>query len=139
MVKNVYHEPLFDVKKVVKHYTLEGEEPCHLVVSTELPKYGCHADIYYRSKPHPDHGNHYFGLRLTMGGDSVNIFNADGIISELEFGMIYDKESDLWYYSAEHYDYKRLGECIIDGGRHYTRGRLYEMFHIVDGELQRVE
>ena len=115
---NVQHEPRFDVEKVTAHYTEQDGVPVQYVCTTDLTASDVPVDVYYRETPHPEFGNHYFGLYYDRVRDYMMICNAD-IVQELEFGMI---EADgKYYYSQSHHDYKVVEGKMIDGGRAYIR------------------
>lgn len=94
------------------------------------------ADVFYRSTPHPEFGNHYFGLFKSIKG--LLITNAD-IVEDFEFGMIKDSENN-WYYSSSHHDCLFIEDKMIDGGRQYIRSTgLDGVFKIKNGEFVNVE
>jgi hypothetical protein len=92
------------------------------------------ADIFYRTDPHPEFGNRYFGIYYDAYRDATYICNAD-IIESKEFGVVENDEGDL-VYSQSRWDYKafRNGN-VIDGGRAYIRGNGYKVMKVVDGEF----
>lgn len=115
---NIQHEPRFDVEKVTAHYTKQDGVPVQYVCTTDLTASDVPVDVYYRETPHPEFGNHYFGLYYDRVRDYMMITNAD-IVESLEFGMI---EADgKYYYSQSHHDYKVVGDKMIDGGRQYIK------------------
>lgn len=115
---NIQHEPLFDVEKVTAHYTEKDGVEVKYVCTTDLRASDVPADVYYRDTPHPQFGNHYFGLYYDSVRDHMMITNAD-IVESLEFGMI--EVDGKYYYSQSHHDYKVVGDKMIDGGRAYIK------------------
>ena len=115
---NIVHENLFDIEKVTAHYTEKDGVEVKYVCTTDLNASDVPVDVYYRPTPHPQFGNHYFGLYYDRVRDYMMITNAD-IVESLEFGMI---EADgKYYYSQSHHDYKVVEGKMIDGGRAYVR------------------
>lgn len=115
---NIQHEPNFDVEKVTAHYTEQDGVPVQYVCTTDLTASDVPVDVYYRETPHPEFGNHYFGLYYDRVRDHMMITNAD-IVESFEFGMV---EADgKYYYSQSHHDYKVVGDKMIDGGRQYIK------------------
>ena len=114
----INHENLFDIEKVTEHYTEKDGVPVQYVCTTDLTASDVPVDVYYRETPHPEFGNHYFGLYRDYHSGHMMITNAD-IVEELEFGMI--EVDGKYYYSQSHHDYKVVGDKMIDGGRAYTR------------------
>jgi hypothetical protein len=116
----VNHEPNFDVGIVTEKYSTQDGVPVKYVCTTDLRASDVPVDVYYRKTPHPEFGNHYFGLYYDNYRGQAMICNAD-IIEELEFGMVKDKEG-TFHYSQSHHDYKKLDNGkMIDGGRAYVR------------------
>ena len=115
---NIVHENLFDIEKITAHYTEKDGEPVHYVCTTDLNASDVPVDVYYRPTPHPQFGNHYFGLYYDHVRDHMMITNAD-VVESLEFGMI--RVDGKYYYSQSHHDYKVVGDKMIDGGRAYVR------------------
>jgi hypothetical protein len=115
---NIQHEPLFDTAKVEAHYTEKDGVEVRYVCTTDLTASDCPVDVYYRATPHPEFGNHYFGLYYDTIRDHLMICNADKV-EELEFGMI--EVDGKYYYSQSHHDYKVVEGKMIDGGRAYIR------------------
>mgnify|MGYP000229722329 FL=1 len=136
---NIQHSPLFDTAKVEKTYSEKDGVPVNYVC-TSAANHGTSAmDIFYRATPHPEFGNHYFGLytnHFHQDKPTVMIANADSIES-YEFGMIED--DGKYYYSQHRHDYKVVGDKMIDGGRAYTRSGAHDVdvFKIQDGEFVR--
>jgi hypothetical protein len=134
---NIQHAPLFDTAKVEKLYSEKDGIPVKYVCTSAT--YGTAefaADVFYRETPHPEFGNHYFGLyRNPYANDAtVMIANADPIES-FEFGMIED--DGKYYYSQHRHDYKEVGDKMIDGGRAYIRSGAHDVqvLKIKDGEF----
>ena len=115
---NIKHEPLFDTAKVEAHYTKKDGVDVKYICTTDLTASDVPMDIFYRTEPHPEFGNRYFGLYYVRVGDRVMITNAD-IVESFEFGMI--EVDGTYYYSQSHHDYKVVGDKMIDGGRQYIR------------------
>jgi len=115
---NIQHDPLFDTAKVEAHYTEKDGVEVRYVCTTDLTASDCPVDVYYRATPHPEFGNHYFGLYYDNIRNHMMICNADKVES-LEFGMIL--VDGKYYYSQSHHDYKVVGDKMIDGGRSYIR------------------
>jgi hypothetical protein len=115
----INHEPLFDREKVIEHYTEKDGVPVTYVCTSDLRASDCPVDVYYRSTPHPEFGNRYFGLYFDTVRNCMMITDAD-IIETLDFGMVND--GNVWHYSQSHHDYKRFPNgAMIDGGRVYIR------------------
>ena len=128
------HAPLFDVEKVIKHYEEKDGVPITYVCTSDLKASDRPMDIFYRSTPHPQFGNKYFGLFYHPVGGSVMITSAD-YVESLEFGMIEDNDGNLWY-SQSHHDCIFIDEKMIDGGRAYIRASgPVKTFKVKDGEL----
>jgi len=115
---NINHENLFDIEKVTAHYTEKDGVEVKYVCTTDLNASDVPVDVYYRATPHPQFGNHYFGLYYDHVRDHMMITNAD-VVESLEFGMI--RVDGKYYYSQSHHDYKVVGDKMIDGGRAYIR------------------
>ena len=138
---NIQHSPLFDTAKIEKLYSEKDGVPVKYVCTSatySTANFAC--DVFYRATPHPEFGNHYFGLyRNPYANDAtVMIANADSTES-LEFGMIED--DGKYYYSQHRHDYKVVGDKMIDGGRAYIRSGAHDVdvFKIQDGEFVRHE
>jgi hypothetical protein len=117
---NIQHEPVFDTDKVETLYSKKDGVPVKYVCTTDLLASDVPADIFYRETPHPEFGNHYFGLYKNVYSNDATIMitNAD-IVESFEFGMI--EVDGKYHYSQSHHDYKVIGDKMIDGGRAYTR------------------
>jgi hypothetical protein len=134
----IKHEPLFETDKIVKHYEEKDGVQIKYVCTSALGGQDFAVDIFYRTTPHPDFGNRYFGLYRNMyaAGAQICITNAD-IIEDLEFAMLQDEEGVL-HYSAHRHDFKIIGNDMIDGGRAYTRtsvGANVQPYKVKDGEF----
>ena len=140
MVKNIVHNPIFDTKTVADFYSEKDGVPIKYVCTSAPNEYATYAaDIFYRETPHPEFGNHYFGLFNNHMGQ-IMITNAD-TIEDLEFICIEDSKGDL-HYSAHRHDYKVLdNDNMIDGGRSYVRTNTDKLFfkRVLNGEFQDVE
>ena len=115
---NIEHEPNFDVAIVTETYSKKDGVPVKYVCTTDLRASDVPVDVFYRATPHPQFGNHYFGIYWDHVRDCTMITNAD-IVESLEFGMI--EVDGKYYYSQSHHDYKVVGDKMIDGGRQYIR------------------
>jgi len=115
---NIEHEPNFDVGIVTETYSKKDGVPVKYVCTTDLRASDVPVDVYYRPTPHPEFGNHYFGLYHDHVRGHTMICNAD-IVESLEFGMI--EVDGKYYYSQSHHDYKVVGDKMIDGGRQYIK------------------
>jgi|TARA_R110000764_G_scaffold237435_1_gene333579 hypothetical protein len=134
---NIQHAPLFNTAEVEKIYSEKDGIPVKYVCTSAT--YGTAefaADVFYRETPHPEFGNHYFGLYRNpyANNATVMIANADPIES-FEFGMIED--DGKYYYSQHRHDYKEVGDKMIDGGRAYIRSGAHDVqvLKIKDGEF----
>ena len=138
----VKHKPLFDTKKVEKFFSEKDGVPVKYVCTsaTNSSATFC-ADVFYRETPHPEFGNHYFGLYLNPyhGDARVMITNAD-MIEDFEFGMVEDSLGDL-HYSAHRHDYQVTDNGnMIDGGRAYIRTSTgCRIFKVKDGEFVEID
>lgn len=130
---NIHHDPNFDVEKVTEHYTNKDGVPVTYVCTTDLNASDVPVDVYYRETPHPQFGNHYFGLFYDNVRGHMMICNAD-IVESLDFGMI--EVDGKYYYSASHHDYKVVEGKMIDGGRVYIRSSHgAEVFQVKKGKF----
>ena len=115
----INHEPLFDTEKIEAHYTEKDGVDVKYVCTTDLRASDVPVDVYYRATPHPEFGNHYFGLYYDQIRNHMMICNAD-IVETFEFGLIWDGEQ--YQYSQSHHDYRKYANgAMIDGGRQYIR------------------
>jgi hypothetical protein len=134
---NIQHYPLFDTKKVIKHYQEKDQVPITYICTTDLNASDRPVDIFYRQTPHPEFGNRYFGMFINFNHGGVMICAADQV-EGLEFGMI--DVDGKYYYSQSHHDYKVVGEKMIDGGREYIRtSGSVDVFKIQDGKFVKHE
>lgn len=116
---NINHEPLFNIEEVEKIYTEKDGVDVKYVCTTDLRASDVPVDVFYRPTPHPEFGNHYFGIYWDHVRDCTMITNAD-IVESFDFGMI--EQDGKYYYSQSHHDYKVLDNSkMIDGGRAYIR------------------
>ena len=132
----IKHNPKLNVDKIIEHYTKQDGCEIRYVCTSDLRASDSPVDIFYRSEPHPDFGNRYFGLYYDTVRDNIMICNAD-LVEELDFGMI---ESDgMLHYSESHHDYKQLNEAgFIDGGRVYCRSSSnVEFYKVLNGKFVR--
>ena len=129
----IQHRPIFDTEKMAKHYSEKDGVPIKYVCTSAPNEYGTlAADIFYRETPHPQFGNHYFGLFMNME-HQIMITNADSI-EDLEFDMV---EVDGGYHYSQHrHDYHVVEDNFIDGGRAYTRtNTATKQFKVKNGEF----
>lgn len=131
----IKHAPRFDVNVIEKHYSEKDGVPVRYVCSTDLGTSDMPVDVFYRSTPHPEFGNHYFGIYLNRE-KQLMITSAD-VVEDYEFGMIEDKDGNYWY-SQSHHDCLFIDGKMIDGGREYIRhtGEC-EIWKVKDGEMVR--
>lgn len=131
----IKHEPLFDTAKVVEHYSKKDGVEIKYVCTSDLNASDVPCDIFYRETPHPEFGNHYFGLYYDNVRDHMMITNAD-VIEKKEFGMVEGDDGQL-HYSQSHHDYKAFSNGhMIDGGRQYIRSSGgARVFVVSDGKL----
>jgi hypothetical protein len=115
---NIQHCPRYDIEKIEKIYTEKDGVEVKYVCSTDLTVSDMPMDIFYRAEPHPEFGNHYFGLYYDSQRHCPMITKAD-IIESLEFGMI--EVDGKYHYSQSHHDYKVIEGKMIDGGRAYIK------------------
>lgn len=112
MEHKIQHRPLLDPQQVIEEL-LPGEG-LQYVCTTSVTKDGCWAvDVFYRSTPHPEHGNHYIGVWVSCG--LLSVTSADHI-EEYDFWMVKDDLGNL-HYSQHRHDMNNG----IDGGRSYLR------------------
>ena len=135
---NIQHSPLFDTAKVEKIYSEKDGVDVKYVCTSAIGSQDFATDVFYRPTPHPEFGNHYFGLytnHFHQDKPTIMITNADTIES-LEFGMIESKGK--YYYSQHRHDYKVIEDKMIDGGRAYIRSSgEVDVFKIQSGEFVR--
>ena len=137
---NIKHFPLFDTDEVCKIYSEKDGVPVHYVCTTDLTASDVPVDVYYRSSPHPEFGNRYFGLYYDHYRDATMICNADKVEDEdFIFGMVENDNGELEY-SQSHHDYKKFDNGgMIDGGRMYIKSSFgADIYRIKNGEFHRV-
>ena len=118
---NIHHRPIFDTKRVCELYSAKDGVPVTYVCTSALGAQEFAVDVFYRETPHPDFGNHYFGLYRNphfAADNTIMIINADKI-EELEFGM--KEYNGEWHYSQHRHDFYTIGDVSLDGGRAYFR------------------
>lgn len=118
---NIQHRSIFDIDKVTKLYTEKDGVPVRYVCASATHAHAAYAeDIYYRETPHPEFGNHYFGLYRNPYSDNAEIMitNADKVES-LDFDMI--EIDGVLHYSQHRHDFYSVGDVSLDGGRSYLR------------------
>lgn len=118
---NIRHRPLFDTGKVADLYSQKDGVPVRYVCTTDLSMSDVPADVFYRDTPHPEFGNHYFGLYWHPDSGNLMVTNADHV-EDMTFGCVENDQGELEY-SASHHDFKQFSNGnMIDGGRQYIRG-----------------
>lgn len=140
---NIKHHPLLDIEKIAKHYSEKDGVPVKYVCTSAPNEYGTYAtDIFYRSTPHPEYGNHYFGIYVNSVSTDIMITNVDNV-EKLEFVMI--EGDNGWEYSQHRHDYRWIkgANCAVDGGRSYFKrvGDLaapVKSFVVKNGEFEEV-
>jgi hypothetical protein len=140
----IKHSPIFDTDSVEKKYSEKDGVPVKYVCTSAIDNGTVSADIFYHEEPHPDFGNRYFGLYMhenLQPTPTVMIFNADKI-EDVDIVMIEGPEG--WEYSQDRWDFRRVGETTIDGGRAYTKllGDIsvpIKTMKVVDGEFVELE
>ena len=116
---NIKHNPNFNTAEVEKIYTEKDGVEVKYVCTTDLRASDVPVDVFYRPTPHPQFGNHYFGIYHDHFRGHTMITNAD-IVESFEFGLVSDGND--WHYSESHHDYKKFENgAMIDGGRQYVR------------------
>jgi hypothetical protein len=129
----IKHFPITDTEKVCELYSEKDGVPIKYVCTTELHHDNIPVDIFYRSTPHPEFGNKYFGLYISK--DGLMISNADKV-GDFTFGMVEDDDGNLQYSQYRH-DYKSFNNGnMIDGGRSYIKhsGKV-DVYKVKDGEM----
>lgn len=133
----IKHAPKFNTEMIEEHYSKRDGVPIKYVCSTDLKASDVPADIFFRETPHPEFGNRYFGLYVDPFSSDLMITDAD-YVEELEFGMVEDKNGDLWY-SQCHHDCIFIDGNMIDGGRQYIRSQGdVQLFKVINGEMKKV-
>ena len=132
---NIKHHPLFDTNKICEHYSEKDGVTISYVCTTDLVASDVPVDVFYRKTPHPDFGNHYFGLYYDNIRDHTMICSAD-IVETFEFGLVENDDGELEY-SQSHHDYKMFKNGnMIDGGRQYIRSsKGADVYKIKDGKF----
>ena len=111
------HRPIFDTDEIAKYYTEKDGVPVKYVCTTALDRVDTlPMDIFYRESPHPEFGNHYFGIY--QGHSGLMITNAD-VVEDLTFTC--GKFGDELIYSQHRHDMVTVDFGFIDGGRAYDR------------------
>jgi hypothetical protein len=134
----IKHVPVFNTEEIIKHYTEKDKADISYVCTTDLDASDVPVDIFYRSEPHPEFGNRYFGIFIHPHNGKLMITNADKI-ENTEFGMIVDDDGQL-VYSRSHHDFVRCENGnMIDGGRNYIRSRgIVKIMKVKDGMFEEV-
>jgi len=129
---NIKHPSLFNTDSIADFYSKKDGVPVTYVCTTDLKNSDVPFDVFYRSTPHPEFGNNYFGL--TQRDKNMFITDAD-IVEDFEFGMIKDEDGSF-VYSSSHHDCIFVNDKMIDGGRKYIRSRgLDGIYKIKAGEF----
>lgn len=118
---NINHRPIFNTERACELYSEKDGIPVKYVCTTALGFEAQAMDVFYRETPHPEFGNHYFGLYRNQhfaADGTVMITNADKI-EDLTFEMV--KIDDKWHYSQHRHDFHSVGDVAIDGGRAYVK------------------
>ena len=142
---NIAHHPLFPTSNIAEYYSKKDGVPVKYVCTSAPNKQADYAaDIFYRSTPHPEFGNRYFGLyqNIHSGTSQIMITNCD-MIEDLTFNMIEGIAG--WEYSQHRHDYRQVGLAMaaIDGGRSYVRivGNVHapvKTMRVKDGQFEEV-
>ena len=129
----IKHFPITDTAKVCELYSEKDGVPIKYVCTTELHHDNIPVDIFYRSTPHPEFGNKYFGLYISK--DGLIISNADKV-EDFTFGIVEDDDGNMQYSQYRH-DFKSFNNGnMIDGGRSYIRhSGTAEFYKVKDGEM----
>ena len=132
-IMNIKHHPNFDIDKACKLYSERDGVDITYVCTTDLGESDRPVDVFFRSTPHPQFGNRYFGLFRRNG--SLFICNADKV-EEYDFGVVENDDGELEY-SQSHHDYKQFKNGnMIDGGRAYIRASVqHAIYRVVDGKM----
>jgi len=137
----IKHNPVFNIEKVIDHYTKRDGVPVVYVCTTDLLTSDNPKDVFYRAdgSAHPEFGNRYFGLSIDRMTGSVWISDADRV-EEFEFGVVENDTGELEY-SQSHHDYKRFENGnMIDGGRMYIRtSGCRAVYRVKDGVMYETE
>lgn len=142
---NIAHHPIFTTENIAEYYSKKDGVPVTYVCTSAPNKHADYAaDIFYRSTPHPEFGNRYFGLyqNIHSGTNQIMITNCD-MIEDLDFSMIEGIAG--WEYSQHRHDYRQVGLAMaaIDGGRAYVRlvGNVHapvKTMRVKDGQFEEV-
>ena len=108
---NIKHPSLFNTDSVADFYSKKDGVPVTYVCTTDLRNSDVPFDVFYRSTPHPEFGNNYFGL--TQRNKQMLITDAD-LVEGFEFGMIKDEDGSF-VYSSSHHDCIFVNDKMIDG------------------------
>lgn len=130
----IKHNSIFDTDKICELYSKKDGVPVKYVCTTSLDDGTNAIDVFYRSTPHPQFGNKYFGFYVANNGDYM-ITNAD-TVEKLEFACVKDDNGDLQY-SSHRWDCKQYNHSSIDGGRAYVKfsGETPVVYNILNGEF----
>jgi len=135
---NIKHNPNFNTAEVEQKYSERDGVSVKYVCTTDLRASDVPVDVFYRATPHPQFGNHYFGLFYDNYRDCVMITDAD-MVEDFVFGMVENDAGELEY-SQSHHDYKRFENGnMIDGGRQYIRsGKGSEIYRVKRGNFYKL-
>jgi hypothetical protein len=119
----IAHRPYLNTDNVIDLYSKKDGVQISYVCTSALGNESMAMDIFYRETPHPEFGNHYFGLYSVSTGSldeqrQLRIINADKI-EDAEFGMA-EVDGEL-HYSQHRHDFYTVGNVSLDGGRAYFR------------------
>jgi hypothetical protein len=136
---DIKHTPVFDTKQAEEKYSESDGVPINYVCTTELEgAQNIPVDIFYRATPHPEFGNHYFGLLKSPRSGKSMIIGADSVEKE-NFALVETTEG-LMYSRYRHDCRMAIGangkNVMIDGGRAYVRAMgPTRSFVVVDGKM----
>lgn len=111
------HRPNFNTEAVCSLYSEKDGVPIKYVCTTAKGGENFAYDIFYRDTPHPEFGNHYFGLTKFLDG-RIFISNADWV-EDHEF--IVAPYGGSYVYSQHRHDFTKVDGGFLDGGRAYDR------------------
>jgi hypothetical protein len=131
----IKHYPVTNTQVIIDHYSEKDKATISYVCTTDFFKSDRPVDIFYRSTPHPDFGNKYFGIAPSYESDDYVIFNADKV-EDFTFGMVEDDDGNLQYSEYHHRCKFFENGNMIDGGREYVRSSLNAKIYVVrNGEM----
>jgi len=120
IIESIQHYSVTDVDSVAEFYTRKDGMPIRYVCTTALDSEAASAyDIFYRSTPHPEFGNYYFGIIPNPFQGGFFITNADHV-TDFVFTCGFDNQGSL-VYSRHRHDLVEVQGGSIDGGRAYLK------------------